>query len=301
MATTNKRIYQPQALTINAIAAGGLVQHRIQAGYDDILQNPVDGQQLAMADFLTEFVRGSFTTQDWVHIIELLTGTVGTSVFYQRKSGVADATGYIKHSLLNPIIHKMSLNITHRKYSTAEGSYECKAADETDGIADLWTMTDTVAAPTFISSDRGCEITACTFGGTPAAIYHVTSLRLDIELPLLKASHDGDKGYTTVETLLNGIRVSGELRMQHAEITTTQIKASALVQAAAGPLVLTVKQSQGAAAKTLTINGVKFTSAGHDTSADSNDPDEFSLPFMIVNNLALPLTLAGTTKIVTVA
>ena len=89
--------------------------------------------------------------------------------------------------------------------------------------------------------------------------------------------------------------------MQQADITTTQIKASALVQAAAAPLVLTVKQSQAASAKTLTINGVKFTSAGHDTNADGKDPDEFSLPFMIVNNTALPLTLSGTTKIVAVS
>jgi len=299
MATVNKRIMQPQALTINAIAAGGLVRHNIDAGYDDVLQNPVDGFELAMADFLTERVRGTFTSQDWVHLIELLTGTVGTSVFYERKSGTAEATGYMKHTLNNPVIYKMSLNLQHRKYASVDGSYECRAASETEGIADLWEMLDGQATPTAVSALRALEITACTHNSV--AIYHCTGLKLDIEMPLMKASNDGDVGYTAVDALLSGIKVSGTLTFQDAGIATAQLRAAVLLAAARANLALTIKQSQGATAKTLTIAGVKFTSVGHDTNSDSKEPDEFSMPFIITNNATTPLTLAGANKIITIA
>ncbi|HAL45684.1 MAG: hypothetical protein A2Y12_06165 [Planctomycetes bacterium GWF2_42_9] len=302
MATVNKRVHQPQALTINAIAAGGLVTHNINIGYDDEVQNAVDGMALAFTDLLTEFVRGTFTTEDWVHAIELLTGT-GTDVFYQRKSGTAEASGYIKHTITNPVIYKIQLVLTHRKRANVTGSYECKAADENDGIADLWTMTDSQAAPTQIDPAAGLEITACALGSL--SIYHVTRLELNIEMPLLKASQDGDVGYTAVDAIQSGMRAYGSISFQDAEITTSQIKAAQLLATARASLVATVKQAQGASAKTLTIAGVKFNSAGQTTNAGSHggtvNPDEFTANFIITNNTTTPLTIAGTNKIVTIS
>ena len=301
MAIKNYRIFLPQAHIINGIANGGLVTHRIQAGYDNILQNPVDGLELSMADFITEFVRGDFTSQDWVHIIELLTGTVGTSVFYERKSGTAEASGYIKHTLNNPVIHKMTLVIQHRGYGNISGSYECRAADETKGITDMWVKTDSQNAPTYVSAARGLEITACALG--ILNVYHVTRLELTIEMSMSKSSQDGDVGYTAVDVFVKS--AYGTLTMQDAEIATSQAKAVQLLKAARGSLVTTIKQSQGATAKTLTIAGVKFTSAGHNTSAPdaggNPNPDEFSVPFIVTNDVTTQLTLAGTNKIVTIA
>jgi len=298
MTTVNKRILQPQAMTINSIAAGGLTQHQIQFGYDNTLQHPIDGLALSQADLVTEFVRGSFTSQDWLHLIELLTGSVGTSVFYQRKSGAAEATGYIKHTLNKPIIHRASLKLTHRAYAEASGSFECMAADETEGISDLWVMTDAQSAPTHVTADRGLEITACVLGSL--SLYHVTGLDFELQLPLAKASQDGDVGYTAVDALTTGMTASGTLRLQDAGIVSSQLTVVDMVKAARGSLVLTIKQSQGAAAKTLTIAGVKFTGGGHNTSA-GKEYDEFSVPFIIANDAGTPLTLAGPNKIITIA
>ena len=304
MATVNKRIIQGgQAHVINGVSAGGLVTHAIQAGYDDILQHPVDGYMLPMTDLVTEFVRGNFISQDWVQAILLLTGTLGTSVFYQRKSGVADATGYIKHTLYKPVIHKFALTIEHRKYATVNASYECQPASETGGIADLWTQTDGQNAPTQINAARGLEITACALASL--SIYHIVRLEFSIELPLMKFSADGDIGYTTIDAVLNGMKAYGTLTFQDADITTSQNKALQLLKAARGALVLSIKQSQGATAKTLTLNGVKFTSLGHNTTAPESGAvpgaDEYSMPFIITNNTTTPLTLAGANKIITIA
>lgn len=303
MATVNKRVFQPQALTINAIAAGGLTQYTIDAGYDDELQNPVDGAQLAFIDYLTERVRGDFSSEDWVHFIELLTGTVGTSVFYQRKSGAAEATGYIKHALKNPVIYQSVLNLLHRKYGNIAGTYECRAADETEGIADLWEMTDSQTAPTHLSTDRGLEITALQHGVVD--IYHTTALQLTIILPLFKASHDGDIGYTAVDALTTGMRVYGSIKIQDVGITSAQVTAAALIAAARASLVASVKQAQGASAKTLTIAGVKFKNMSVTTNApvygSEITADEYTVNFEVSNNTATPLTLAGANKIVTIS
>jgi hypothetical protein len=303
MATVNNRIHQPQALTINAIAAGGLVTHQIQLGYDDKNQHPVDGAALGMIDYLTEFVRGQFTMEDWVHFIELLTGIVGTDVFYERKSGAAEATGYVKHTLNNPVIYKCELTITHRKMAQCTGSYECKAADEAAGILDIWEHTDSQAAPTHLPAARGQEVTACQHGELD--IYHVTQLKLTIEMPLLKASHDGDVGYTAVDALQTGMRAYGSITFQDASIADGSIKVAELITAARASLVASVRQCQGASAKTLTVAGVKFHSGGQNTSAPQHggnaSPDEFTAEFEVTNDSETPLTLSGANKIVTIA
>lgn len=298
MATVNNRVMKPQAVTINGISAGGLVTCRLQAGYDNILQNPVDGLQVSMVDRLTEFVRGNLVSQDWIHFLELLTGTMGTYVFYERKSGAAEATGYIKHTITNPVVHRCSLNLTHRGYGTVSADFECKAADETKGILDMWTPLDSQAAPSYVSAARSLEITACAHGAL--SVYHVTRLSFDIVLQLIKASQDGDVGYTAVDALLVGIVPSGTLTIQDSAITTAKLKAVELITASAGDLALTVKQSQGAANKTLTIANVVFGSGEQNADVNS-EYDEFNIPFMVANDPDTPLTLSGDNKIVTIA
>lgn len=305
MATVNNRIIQGvQAHVINGIQNGMPVRHRIQAGFDDQRQNPVDGLQLSMVDLITEFVRGEFASLDWVHFIELLTGIVGTNVFYQRKSGAPEAGGYIKHTLNNPVIYKMALSLKHRKDGEISGSYECRAADETKGMTDMWEKLDNQNAPTYIGAVRALEIATCVFGSS-LDVYHVTGLDVYIEMPLLKASHDGDVGYTAVDAVLSGLRAYGTLTMQDAEITDSQCKGMQLCKAGRDNLVLAVKQAQGVTEKILTLAGVMFTSVGHNTSnpeAGGNpNPDEFSVPFIVANDASTPLTLAGTNKILTIA
>jgi len=299
MTTVNNRVMKPQAITINTIAAGGLMTLRLLAGYDNVLQTPVDGLQVPMGDRLTEFVRGNMTGQDWLHVIELLTGAVGTSVHYERKSGVAEATGYIKHTLNKPVIHRCGISLMHRGYGSINADFECQAADETEGIADLWVPEDNQAAPTYVSAARGLEITACVHGGD-LNIYHVTKLDFNIVMQLLKASQDGDIGYTAVDALLSGIMPSGVLTIQDSEIISAKLKAVEMVQAARGNLVLSIRQAGGAAAKTLTIAGVEFTNLSESSDVNA-DYSSYDVPFIITNNASTPLTLSGPNKILAIA
>jgi len=312
MATVNNRIMKPQASVINGVDAGGTMIARIASGYDDVNQTPLDGLDIPLVDRLTEFVRGSLTCQDWVHIIDLLTGTVGTYVFYQRKSGTAVATGFIKHTITNPVIHRAALSLIHRGYGTINADFECKAADESKGISDMWGQTDDQAAPSYISAARGLEITACAHNSVD--IYHTIGLDFEIAMQLMKASADGDVGYTAVDAELGGapqtqnrafgdpggISPMGTLTFQDASITDGNILAQDLIAASAGDLVLTVKQAQGAAAKTVTIANVVFTGIDASPSADGGYTD-FSMPFVVANDADTPLTLAGDNKIITIA
>jgi len=301
MATVNKRAGKAQAAVINGVDAGGLMVAAIQAGFDDILQSPADGLEIPLIDRATEFVRGSINSQDWVHLVDLLTGVVGTYVFYERKSGVAVATGYIKHTLTAPVIHRCGINLTHRGYGTANADFECKPADETKGVADMWQLADTQAAPSYISAARGLEITACVHDAT-LTVKHVTGLDFVIAMLMSKASQDGDVGYTAVDAELGGIPPTGTLRFQDSSVKdeSTELMAEQLLAAAAGDLVLTVKQSQGATAKTVTIANVVFDSI--DTAPAAGTPyTEYSMPFRVANDADTPLTLAGTDKIITIA
>ena len=68
MATVNKRAYSPQAVTINAQTAGGLLTAVIDSGYDNVLRTPPDGLVVAVVDREIQFVRGSIVSQDWPHM-----------------------------------------------------------------------------------------------------------------------------------------------------------------------------------------------------------------------------------------
>jgi hypothetical protein len=301
MATVNKRILQPQAITINGIDAGGAMTAQIQKGYDQFFESAPDGLQIPIIDRCTQFCRGSFVSQDWTKLVSLLTGTLGTYVFYERKSGAALATGFVKHSLLNPLVHKASLSLSSGDKSNAlatlSSSFECRAGDETDALGDLHVMLDSQPAPTHIAAARGgIRIVSCALGAL--AIYHATRLSLDISIPLFKASNDGDVAYTAVDADLNGMSVSGSLSFQDATITAARLKCDDLAVAARGSLVTTIRQAGGAANKILTIAGVIFGSS--DQSA-GQDYDEFTMPFRVSNDATTQLTLAGANKIITLA
>ena len=139
MATVNSRLKKLQAVTINAVAAGGSLTARLQFGYDNIARSDPDGLEVAVRDREVQYCRGQIITQDWVHAIDLLTGAVGTLVFSERNSGVVAATGYTLHTITNPVIHKFLLRIQRNLqggvYATCAYDFECKAADETKGFA----------------------------------------------------------------------------------------------------------------------------------------------------------------------
>jgi len=257
MATVNNRVGIPQAFVINGVDAGGAMSAAIQAGYDNTVRSAPDGLQVALQDKEIQFV-GTIVTQDWIEAVNLLTGTVGTYVFYERKSGVAEETGYVKHTITNPIIHRANLNFNKGGYATVSFDFECRAADETKGIADMWTPLDDQSAPSNVSAARGgWRIVTCAHG--EVSIYHLTAFDFSLALPLVKECNDADVGYTCVDARLDGLTAGGSISFQDAEITTAKLKCQQLITAAKASLVIAVKQSAGGANKTITIAGVDFS------------------------------------------
>ena len=304
MATVNERVGIPQAAVINGVDAGGIMTAVISAGHDNIMRSSPDGLQVAMKDKEIQFVRGTITTQDWIEVINLLNGTVGTYVFYERRSGMAAATGYIKHTITAPVIHSVSFTLTKGGYAQASFSFECRAADETKGIADMWLPEDADsagydgAAPTYVSAARGgYRIETAAHG--EVSIYHVMDFNFALTLPLVRACNDLDVGYTCVDARLDGLAAAGSISFQDASIATATILCQKLAVAARGSLVLVVTQGGGAADKTITIAGVDFNNVGGNSDASAPFTG-YNAEFEVSNDVTTQLTLDSTNKIITI-
>ena len=300
MATVNKRVYSPQAVVINGVDAGGAMTAVIDSGYDDILRTPPDGLAVPVVDRKVQFVRGSIVSQDWIHLIDLLTGALGTLVFYERKSGVAAATGYIEHTITNPVIHNARLSMNQKGYMTVQFDFECRAADETSTIINMWTMADAEAAPTYVTAARGgWRVETCLHGAL--SVYHVTAFDFAITMQLLKACNDADVAYTAVDPREDGMRAAGSISFEDAGVkaVTFELKCQELALAAAASLVITVTQSSGATSKVITIARTIFATAGANSNVQS-DYSGYRANFEVTNDPAVPLTLAGANEIITI-
>ncbi|MFA5554909.1 MAG: hypothetical protein WCZ89_02295 [Phycisphaerae bacterium] len=300
MATVNKRVYNPVAATANGVACGGVMTVALEEGYETVIRSSPDGLAgPAVVDREAQYVRGSLVFQGWLNAIPLLLGTIGTFVFYERKSGAAAATGYTKHTLTNPMIYSISLNVTKGGYATVSARFECKAESETANIGDMHAMLDSQAAPTHVPAARGgFRISAGVHGSLD--IYHITNFSFAAEMPIRKACNDADLAYTAVDVCNEAITVSGSLGFQDSEITSAELKAQQLLLASAGDLVLTIVQSGGAETKTVTIANAFFVS-GSQSSDVNSDYSEYSLNYEVGNDPDTPLTLDGTNKVLTIA
>ena len=302
MTTVNNRVGIPQAIVINGVDAGGAMTAAITAGYDNIMRSAPDGLQVPIKDKEIQFVRGIVATQDWVEVVNLLIGVVGTYVFYERKSGVAPAAGFIQYTITNPVIHQASFTLTKGGYATASFSFECRAADETKTIADMWALLDAQAAPTYISAARGgFRVVSAVHGVDPndIDIYHVTAFNFTLTLPLVKACNDSDVGYTCVDARVSGLTAGGSISFQGGEITGAILTCQELIAAAKAALVITAKQSQGGANKAITIANVDFNSVSSPSDVNATFT-EYVGTFDVANDPDVPLTLAGDNKIIAI-
>jgi len=313
MATVNKRVYSPQAVVINGVNDGGLMTAVIDSGFDNILRSSPDGLQVAVKDKEIQYVRGEIVSQDWSKIIDLLTGAADTYIFYEHKGGsVEEDKEYIKHTITNPVIYDVRLSLSQKGYMTVRAAFECMAADETKGVADMWTQTDDQAAPTYIPAARGgYRVKSTAFKDTAAAdpaddidIYHVTAFDFGIVLPLAKACNDSDVGYTAVDAKLDGLNASGSITFQDAEIgaVSARIKCQdLLLNTTNEQLVITVAQGFGGADKVITINGVDFGSI-RPNAGSGKEYTDYTAAFDVANfDMEAQLTLAGANKIITIA
>jgi len=284
MTTVNKRVSTPQASVINGIDLGGTMAIGLREGYDNIIQTSPDGLQLAIVDREIQYCRGTVASQDWTHAIDLLTGTVGTYAFSQRKSGAAALTGYLDHVITAPVIHNLGLRFSKGGYSVANFDFECRAADETKGISDMHTITDSQAAPDYVSAARGgYRIQSCSHGALN--VYHILSIDIQITLPLAKACNDSDVAYTTVDARLDGIQTAVSLTFQDSGIATSQNTAQQLTVASAADLEFRATQAQSATAKDVTVPDVIFTDVGIDDDASNqNGFATFRANGLITNN-----------------
>ncbi len=305
MVTVNKRTKQPQAMAVNGVDAGGAMRANIQYGYDQRFSSAPDGLEVPLKDKGVEFVRGSYTTQDWVHFIDLLTGVASTLVFYERTSGVAAATGYIQYTINKPMIYNVKMQIFsgagNTSYATVTFDFECRPADETEGIAAMLAMLDGQAAPTYISAARGgIRIESTVFGSVPGiTVYHVTLFEFAIAMNLVKACNDTDVGYTCVDVEIEGMLCNGSIGFQDSAIATAKLTSQQLVLATRDELVVVVRQAGGAADQTITIAGVDFLTAGSDPDVGS-DFTPHRANFEVTNDPDTQLTLAGANKIITI-
>jgi len=301
MTTVNKRSYTPQAMTINGIDAGGIMTARLYSGFEEYYQSAPDGLDIPVSDKEIQYVRGSIVTQDWVHAVELITAAASNLEFYERKSGVAAATGYLKHVIVNPVIHRMRLLFNRKQFAGASFDFECKAADETSGIIDMHQVTDAQSAPTYVSAARGgYRIISATHGtaGGLLSILHSTDLEISIELQLSKECNDADVGYTCVDAKTDGMRVTSRLSFQDGGIknATTQQLTQQLITAAKGPLVVTVKQGQAAANKVITLANADIKQVSSDASVKAPYTG-YTAEMEVANTAGTPLTLDGTNKV----
>jgi hypothetical protein len=294
MVTTNKRLTKPLGQIINGIDLGGPMTIAIQEGWENIMRSSPDGAQFQQVDKDCQFCRGVIISQDWVHFIGLLTGTIGTYVFYERTSGTAEATGYTKHTLTTPKIWKVDLKFNQKGFATVTAAFECMAADPTKTIVDMHARLPGQAIPTTgISSERGgWRIVSAVYGAINA--YHLTDLAFSITLLVSKACNDGDIAYTAVDVHINGMSNSGSIGLQDSSVYQS------LLLAEFDDLVVTVRQSGGDADKVLTIANVNFLNVGENSDVNA-EYTGYTLAFEVTDDPETPLTLAGTNKILTIA
>jgi hypothetical protein len=301
MTTTNKRSNVLQKCVFNGVDSGGAMSANIQAGYDNVMFSSPDGMEVPVMDREAQFVRGTITTQDFSEFAGLLSGAVGTYTCYERRSGVAAATGYIRHTITNPVIHNCRFRQTKGKYIEVAFDFECRFSSEAATIGTMWEMTDSQAAPTWTGPARGgFRIVSAVHGSL--SIYHLLSFEFGIAMGLARACNDSDLGYTAVDANVEGgMKCDGSLIAEDSEIAANQNKLTQLLLAARASLVLTIKQSAGAANKTITIAGVQFTTGSAGQSSSAADYSTINASFVVSNDPSTPLTLTGTNKIIVIA
>ncbi|MCK4958168.1 MAG: hypothetical protein KAT00_02185, partial [Planctomycetes bacterium] len=196
------------------------------------------------------------------------------------------------------------LTFARQGFARVEMQFECKAADEAKGFADMWVPLEGQAAPSYISAARGgMRIISAIHGsgGNIINILHNLGFDLNIALPLAKECNDGDVGYTCVDARVDGMACTGSINFQDASIATATEVGQKLVAAAKADLVLTVNQGQGAANKTVTVANADFDNVSRNSNNNKEGFTESTGYFDVANVAGVPLTLDGVNKILVIA
>lgn len=288
---------------INGVDAGGEMSIALDEGYDEITESCPEGLEISVLDRHAQYVRGVVVTQSVTTAIDLLTGTLGTYVFYERKSGVAAATGWLQHTLNNPVIYDIDIRLNQGGYWTATFKFECRFATAATVIADVHVITDSQADPG-LSEDLelgGQRFVTVALGAL--SIYGAKSFSFHLGLVLTKSCAGAALGYTNVDAELGGAGggADGSLVFQDSGVATAKVKSTQVLAAARASLVVTCAMSAGAANKVITVAGVVFTTASTSMVGDRSKYAEVAMNYRVSNSLATQLTVAGANKIITIA
>jgi hypothetical protein len=262
MATNRTRqVIHGSTLNINGVSAGGLMSANIDAGFDSIIRASHDGLSFPVNERLIPYVRGSITCQDWEKVISVFNGTLGTYTFYEALSGAAT---YYPHTITNPVIHSFSLNLLNGGYSSVTWNFECKPADGTKTITDMFASGAAAAKPAYLASQRAVKIVSATH---VSAIGYVTGATVNFTSNLLREMSDGGLGYTTVEAA-EPYNITGSVTFQNNDVASSKQYLTLLLTGAASDLVIVMKDSGLGGTATLTIKNVFFTTGNANKTSD---------------------------------
>ncbi len=289
---TNSRTYSPSRPVINGVSVGGLTSVAYEEGFDNKIESSGEGQAFPTKDRRGQFCRGTISCEDWVKMLSILTGTVGTFVVYERISGAAT---FIKHTFTNPVVSAVSLTVSNNKYSAITANFECRAADGTKTIVDMHKVEAAATLPDVVAAEYGgYEINSVVLGSL--AITHVTGLTFNMSATIIKSTGDDDLAYTAVDRVDDNLAVSGSLSFEAGFASTSLISQQMLI-ASAADLVVTVKKAGGTAQKVLTIKSVSFENNSGNAQGKGHTTN--SANFTISGSTTL--TLTGDTAAVTIA
>ena len=270
-------------------SAGGLMSYAMQFGYDDIVVAPADGLSFPEVDRLGQFCRGTITCQDWTEVINVLNNVTTSYVFYSRESGL---TSFSKYTLTAPVVYAASFSFTHRGYASCTWNFETRAASEAVGFSAAFGVdnaTGTAPAAT-LTTARGIEITAAQHATDTTDINHVTNLTCNIAGRLVKASQDGDVGYTAVDVVWGGAPMGGSITFQDSADSNV-VKAVTLAGLAEEDLTVTIKQSQ-AGSKSLVLKNCVFTDGAANYTNDGTYAG-YTMNFILNSDQTTPIGTAG--------
>ena len=290
MAINNERLLHAQhrgvsdsSDIINGVSLGGLMSASIQCGYDDIVTAGADGYSFPETDRLTQFVRGTIQCQDWKEVLNVLGGASSRYVFYERESGGAT---WRMNTLYDPYIHSATLNFDHRGRASVSFGFECWASDAATGFSALWARSDAMGLPSdVISYSPGMEMTAGILGTSPVLgepFYHLLNLTVNISGQIVRASGDGDVGYTAVDIVWGGVPMGGSMTFQDAS------DAWNLLQEVESDLYITINQCQGESDAYLILQNVLFTNLGSTSSAGPGHTP-YTLDFILNSDGTTPI------------
>lgn len=300
---TDEKTLALKGSVINGVDAGGEMSILIDEGYDEVSESCPEGAEVAIVDRSGQYVRGTCVTQSVSTALGLLSGAIDKYEFFERKSGVAALAGWLKHALASPVIWDIDIRLNQGSYWTATFKFECRFATAATVISDVHVLTDAQADPGLSAELKlgGQKIVSALLGAL--AIYGVKSFGFHLGLVLAKSCVGGALGYTSVDAELGGAggRCDGSIAFQDSSVASAKTKATQLLAAARGSLVLTCLMSSGAANKVITVAGVMFTSQSTSMSGDRTRYAETTMNYRVSNSLGTPLTLAGTNPIITIA